>query len=73
MIDFENLPEEMPAKLKMAKAVAVTEAGVTLILPGQTEATQKSYRRLKGSDIQAGDMVVAAKISGTWVVLDAIL
>ncbi len=73
MIDLENLPQEKPAQLICAKAAAVTEAGVTLILPGQTAATQKSYRRLKGSDIQAGDMVVAAKISGTWVVLDAIL
>ena len=73
MINLERLPREQAAALTLAKAAAVSEAGVTLILPGQTAATQKAYRRLKGSDIQAGDMVVAAKISGTWVVLDAIL
>lgn len=73
MIDLENLPQEKPAQLICAKAASVSEAGVTLILPGQTTATQKTYRRLKGSDIAPGDMVVAAKISGTWVVLDAIL
>lgn len=73
MIDLERLPRERSGEITLAKAAAVTAAGVSLILPGQTAATQKFYRRLKGSDIQTGDMVVCVKISGTWVVLDAIL
>ena len=57
----------------MATAAAVTSAGVTLILPGQTAATRKAYPRLKGSSVAAGDKVLVAKVSGVYVVLDTII
>lgn len=56
-----------------AKAAAVTAEGVTLILPGQTEATRKAYRRLSSASVAVGDMVLCARDSGTIVVLGKIV
>ncbi len=56
-----------------AQAAAVTAEGVTLILPGQTQATRKPYRRLASASVAAGDMVLCARDSGTIVVLDKIV
>ena len=52
-----------------AKAGTVSANGVTLILPGQATATQKSYTVLYGVTVSAGDMVLCARVSGTYVVL----
>lgn len=60
-------------KIFTAKAASVTAEGVTLILPGQTEATRKAYRRLASASVAAGDMVLCARDSGTIVVLDKIV
>lgn len=57
----------------MAAAKTVGSAGVTLILPGQSEATQKAYRRLDGGTIAQGDLVLCARVSGTFVVLGKIV
>ena len=51
----------------------VTAEGVTLILPGQTEATTKPYRRLASASVAAGDRVLCARDSGTIVVLGKIV
>lgn len=57
--------------LFMAKAGSVGASGITLILPGQASPTRKAYRRLTGSSsISAGDMILCAKVSGTYVVID---
>lgn len=56
-----------------ARAAEVTEAGISLILPGQSAATQKYYRRIAiGGSVAAGDMVLCAKTSGTYVVIGAV-
>lgn len=57
----------------MARAGAVTEAGITLILPGQTSAGQKSYKKLESANIRTGDLVLCARLSGTFVVLGKIV
>lgn len=57
----------------MARAGAVTAAGITLILPGQTNAGQKSYKKLASANIQTGDLVICARLSGTYVVLGKIV
>ena len=72
MLNHEKRSEATFGRLTVAKAASVTAAGVTLILPGQNVPTQKAYRRLKGSDIKGGDMVVVSKIAGTYVVLDSL-
>ena len=56
-----------------AQAAAVTAEGVTLILPGQTEATRKTYKRLAGATVTAGSQVLCARDSGTIVVLGNIV
>lgn len=56
-----------------AQAVEVTAEGVTLILPGDTQATQKHYRRLASASVAAGDRVLCARDSGTIVVLGKIV
>jgi hypothetical protein len=52
-----------------ATAAEITAEGVTLILPGQTEATRKAYKRLAGATVTAGSQVLCARDSGTIVVL----
>lgn len=47
--------------------------GATLILPGQTEPTQKRYKHLSGSSMSAGYRVLVAKVSGTYVILGRIV
>ena len=56
-----------------ATAAEITAEGVTLILPGQTQATRKPYRRLASASVAAGDRVLCARDSGTIVVLDKIV
>lgn len=43
--------------------------GVSLILPGQTAATQKRYKRLAGATVTPGEQVFCCRDSGTIVVL----
>lgn len=59
----------MSDQIFLAKAGTVSESGVTLILPGQTAATAKSYKILQGVAVAAGDMVLCARVSGTYVIL----
>jgi hypothetical protein len=57
----------------VAKAAEVTAEGVSLILPGQSTATQKYYRRVAiGGAVSAGDLVLVARSSGTYVVIGAV-
>lgn len=50
----------------------VTAEGVTLILPGQTQPTQKAYKRLSSATVSAGAQVLCIRTSGTIVVLGPI-
>lgn len=57
----------------VAKAAEVTAEGVSLILPGQSAATQKYYRRVAiGGTVSAGDLVLVARTSGTYVIIGAV-
>ena len=56
----------------LAKAGQTEGGGVKLILPGQTTATQKEYKIIAGATVTAGDLVVCARLSGTYVVLGVI-
>lgn len=56
--------------LTLATIGTVSAAGVTLILPGAAEPTQAHYPRLASASVAAGDAVIIARVSGTWVVLD---
>lgn len=58
--------------LYLATIGAVSTGGVTLIFDGQTAATAKEYRRLASYSPEPGDRVLAAKMSGTFVVLGKI-
>ena len=46
--------------------------GSTLIFPGQTQATDKRYKRLYNMTFSAGQTVLVAKVSGTYVILGRI-
>lgn len=67
------LPEKATAAptgpLTLATVGAVSAEGVTLILPGATEPTQAHYPRLSSASLSAGDAVIIARVSGTFVVL----
>ena len=65
---------EQPAELLLATVGSRTTAGITLILDGQTEATTKQYKSIStGVTLSAGDRVLVARISGTYVVLGKIV
>ena len=56
--------------LIVATVGSVTSSGISLIIPPATTASEKLYKRLgTGGSISAGDMVLCAKIDGTYVVL----
>lgn len=65
----------MNSNNQIFKAVVaeITAEGVTLILPGQTEATHKAYNRLASATVAAGDQVLCARDSGTIMVLGKIV
>jgi hypothetical protein len=56
-----------------ATVESVGAEGVTLILPGQTQPTQKGAKRLASASVAAGDMVLCTRDSGTIVVLGKIV
>ena len=57
----------------VATVADVNAAGVTLILPGQTTATQKRYKRLASATVANGEAVLCVRVSGTIVVLGKIV
>lgn len=56
-----------------AQVDEVTADGVTLILPGSTQATRKHYHRLASASVASGDRVLCVRDSGTIVVLGKIV
>lgn len=61
------------ADLDIATVGEVDSSGVTLIVPPSTTASLKRYKRLMtGGNISSGDLVLIAKIDGTYVVLGKI-
>jgi co-chaperonin GroES (HSP10) len=50
-----------------------SENGSSLILPGSTTPTQKTYKRLASSTVAEGDRVLCVNTSGTIVILDKII
>ena len=61
-------PQESPL-LSLATIGAKYTDGVSLIFPGQTEATAKHYRCNPDVAFAAGNRVLIARVSGSYVVL----
>ena len=62
---------ETAGALDVATIGSVSNSGITLVINGHT--TEKKYKRLlNGQTLSAGDRVLVAKISGTYVVLGKI-
>ena len=61
-------PQETPL-LSLATIGTKDTAGVPLIFPGQTEATAKHYRCNPDVTFAAGNRVLIARVSGSYVVL----
>lgn len=57
---------------KLATVKSVNSAGVTVILDGETTATSQRFTRLESAAIVAGDRVLLAAVSGSYVVLGKI-
>lgn len=65
--------EATGGQLQLAVIDSITTAGTTLILDGQSTAGAKRYKTLRtGTTLRAGDRVLVAKLSGTYVVLGKI-
>lgn len=71
MFDSRKPPGEND--IIVAKAAAVSAAGVSLFLPEATIATQTYYQRLESANVAAGDLVLCLRVSGTIVVLGRII
>lgn len=61
-------PQESPL-LSLATIGTKYTDGVSLIFPGQTEATAKHYRCNPDIPFAAGNRVLIARVSGSYVVL----
>ena len=74
MFEANNAPREGGGggPYIVATVSDVSAAGVALILPGQTTATQKHYKKLASATIATGDTVLCVRVSGTIVVLGKI-
>lgn len=57
---------------KLATVKSVNSAGVTVILDGETTTTSQRFTRLESAAIAAGDRVLLAAVSGSYVVLGKI-
>ena len=56
--------------LLLATVCSVSSSGITLRFSGQSEASEKKYKRLiTGQSLSVGDRVLVVKMSGTYVVL----
>lgn len=61
------------SELLIATVGSSNSNGVTLIFPGQTNATTKYYKKvLTNHALSVGDKVLVAKLSGTYVVIGAV-
>lgn len=74
MIDYRETKQYESETIKtvvhsIAKVGAVSTDGLTLILPGQKEATTKKYPCNKDVTFAAGDKVYIVKASGTYIVV----
>lgn len=63
------LDNNLLPQLRLASVGAVSEGGVTLVFPEDGVASQKVYQVVEGLTLEAGNRVLAAKLSGTYVVL----
>lgn len=75
MDEIFNIAPQPSARepLMLATVGNVSAAGTTLILDGQTAATTKRYKRvMTGQTLTAGDRVLVARISGTYVIFGKI-
>lgn len=73
---FGKPEEEQPQPGQLLTATVGnynSSTGTTLIFPGQTEASQKRYKRLYNVSLSAGQRVLVASVSGTYVILGAIV
>ena len=75
MFEANNAPREGGGggPYIVATVSDVSAAGVALILPGQTTATQKHYKKLASAELGAGDTVLCVRVSGTIVILDKVV
>lgn len=74
MLELGETRDQTGGSLFVAAVGAASAAGTTLILPGQTAPTQKRYRRLASAgSLAPGDLVLCARVSGTYVILDKIV
>lgn len=57
----------------IAKIVEINQKGVKLLIDGEDNQTQKSYKYLSSYTPKVNDRVIAEKINGTYVVIGALL
>lgn len=63
---------ENGVELLMATVGAVSSSGITLKFDGQDQATTKRYKSNKSITFSAGQRVLVAKVSGTYIVICAV-
>ena len=73
-LNFEPAAAGRRAELLLASVGTSTTAGTTLIFDGGASATTKTYKRIdNGVALAAGDRVLVARISGSYVIIGKIV
>ena len=73
ILSGELLSAKPESQLFVANISEVDSTGATLILNSGMEATSKRYRHIgTGLELDKGDRVLVAKVSGTYVILGKI-
>lgn len=57
---------------RMATVVSATESTAKVKFDGDDTSSAKEFKRLCGVSVSAGDRVLCAKISGTYIVLGTV-
>lgn len=69
---YPQADREAPEQLLLATVGSVNASGTTLAFNGGTASTTRYKRVQNGQTIAAGDVVLVARISGSYVILGKI-
>lgn len=65
----DNVQPLQGGRCLVATAGTRDSTGTTLLFDGQTEYSQKHYKRLAGATISSGHRVLVLEVAGTFVIL----
>lgn len=65
-------PQDDKTTFRMATVVSISVLTATVRFDGEESSSGKTYKRIYGNTIAAGDRVLCAKYGGTYIILGAL-